>query len=383
MGALLSWDYNKKMGGTHLFDFDTDYIKMFDLEFTNDEKNKMNTNKIEYKKRIGKLIKKSRQDSKTSECYYCGRPCGRFCNSHSVPAFCLKNIAVNGDVFYSNTLVSIPLLDYDKGVNESGTFRLICRECDSKIFCDYENPDNYANKPTSKMLAQIAMKNYLKFISKRLYEVSLFNNMNIELNMPIGLYEQKQSVNTMDLQEYIVGFKRAKKINEKGWNGEYYLFYYVKLDYVVPVAFQSNITLVSDFEGSIINDIYNVSPDYHTKDVHICIFPLKDCSVIMMFIDSKDKRYRKFYKQLGKLSHVDKLAAINYIIFCYSEDVFMYKDIDTEVINDEKLIEVSQKTTDALSVTPMLDPIGFANENFDLSKMGEIPNLLLEKYKVR
>lgn len=56
----------------------------------------------------------------------------------------------------------MPILDYDKGVNESGTFRLICRTCDSKIFSDYENPNNYVNKPTSKMLAQIAMKNYFK-----------------------------------------------------------------------------------------------------------------------------------------------------------------------------------------------------------------------------
>jgi hypothetical protein len=185
------------------------------------------------------------------------------------------------------------------------------------------------------------------------------------------------------LQEYINGFKRAKKIDEKGWDGEYYLFYYEKLDYVVPVAFQSNITLLSDFEGNIINDIYNMSPDYHTKDVHICIFPLKDCSVIMMFIDGKDKRYRKFYKQFRKLSHVDKLATINYIIFCYSEDVFMYKDIDEEVINDEKLIEVSRKTQVALSVKPMISPLNVANENFNLSKMDEIPNLLLEKHKVR
>jgi hypothetical protein len=180
-----------------LLDFDKDFIRMLDLGmFTNAENNEMNTNKIEYKKMIGKLLGKSRQDAKTGECYYCGRPCSSFCNSHSVPAFCLRNIAVNGYVFYSNTLVSIPLLDYDKGVNESGTFHLICRECDSKIFSDYENPDNYRNKPTSKMLAQISMKNYLKSISKRLFELSLFDNMNAKLNMSMDLYEQKQCVST-------------------------------------------------------------------------------------------------------------------------------------------------------------------------------------------
>lgn len=367
-----------------MFDFDKDLIKMFDLGmFADEEDSKLNTNKIEYKKVLGKLLGKSRQDAKTSECYYCGQPCNSFCNSHSVPAFCLKNIAVNGDVFYSNTLVDIPLLDYDKGVNESGTFRLICRDCDSKIFRDYENPINYTNKPTSKMLAQIAMKNYLKSISKRLFELSLYDNINNEFNMPMGLYEQKQYINNLDLQEYIKEFKRAKKIDEKGWEHEYYLFYYEKLNYIVPVAFQGNITILSDFEGNIVNDIYNLSPDYRTKDVHICIFPLKDCSVIMMFVDGNDKRYRRFYKEFLKLSKVDRLATINYIVFSYSEDIFIHKGIDKAIINNEKLVEVSRKTTDALCATPILNPLQVANEKFDLTRMNEIPNLLLEEHKVR
>ncbi len=191
---------------------DKDFVEMCHLGMLLEQDNKiMNKNKIEYKKQFGKLLAKSRRDSKLSECYYCGSPCSSFCNSHSIPAFCLKNIAVNGDVFYSNKLVNLPLLDYEKGVNDSGTFHLICRECDSKIFSDYENPDNYQDKPTPKMLAQIAMKDYLKSISKRLFELSLYDNINSELGMPKGRYEQQQAVNSMDLQEYIDGFKRAKR----------------------------------------------------------------------------------------------------------------------------------------------------------------------------
>jgi hypothetical protein len=364
--------------------FDKENINMLDLGiYTDIENNKMENKIIEYKKKAGKLLGKSRQEAKISECYYCGRPCNSFCNSHSIPAFCLRNIAVNGDVFYSNTLINLPLLDYEKGVNESGTFRIICRECDSKIFRDYENPNNYESKPTSKILAQIAMKNYLRCISKRLFELSLYNNMNAELDLPIYFYEQQQCVNTLDLQEFINGFKRAKKIDEKGWDGEYYLFYYERLGYVVPAAFQSNLTILSDFEGNTINDIYNMSPDYNTQDIHICIFPLIDSSIIMMFVDNKHRRYRNFYKQFSRLSHVDKLAAINYIIFCYSEDVFIYKGINQTVITDEKLKETSRKTSVAITENPMLNPIKVAKENFDLSRMGEIPNLLSEKYKVR
>lgn len=372
------------IGGVHLSEYDEDFITMFELgDYSDAEKKEIINKKIEYNKRMGKLLGKSRQQAKKSECFYCGRPCNSFCNSHSVPSFCLRNIADNGELFYSNTLIDLPLLDSEKGVNESGTFRIICRDCDSKIFSDYENPKNYQNEPTCKMLAQIAMKNYLRCISKRLFELSLYKNMKVELNMDEDLYEQQQTINTLDLHEYIEEFKRARKVDEKSWDGEYYLFYYEKLDYVVPVAFQSNITLVSDFEGNIINDIYNMSPSYRTQDVHICVFPLEDSSIIMMFIDSNSKRYRTFYKQFRELSHEDKLAAINYIIFCYSEDVFIHKGIDHTVITDNKLVETSRKTSIAVSEHPMQNPISAAKDNFDLSKMREVPNLLLEKYKVR
>ena len=254
----------------------------------------MKGNKIEFRKQLGKLLNKSRQDAKGEECYYCGKKCSSFCNSHSIPSFFLRNIAIEGDVYSNNKLVNLPLLDDDKGVNKSGTFQLICRECDSKIFSDYENPDNYEDVPSAKMIAQIAMKNYLKSISKRKFEIALYNNMYSSLGLSTEIYNQKQAINNLDLQEYIEEFNRAKRIEKKGWENEYYLFYYQKLDYVVPVAFQSNVALLIDFEGATINDIYNTSPDYHIKAVHICVFPLEKSSVIMMFIDSKDKRYRPF-----------------------------------------------------------------------------------------
>ena len=66
-------------------------------------------------------------------------------------------------------------MDTENGVNKAGTFHLICNDCDSKIFSDYENPDNYSNQPTPKMIAQMALKNSLKSISKRLFEIELFN----------------------------------------------------------------------------------------------------------------------------------------------------------------------------------------------------------------
>lgn len=345
----------------------------------------ISNNKIEYRKKIMKVLAESRNNAKLNECYYCGKPCTSFCNSHSIPRAFLSNIAINGEVYCSNKFVNMPLIDMDKGVQESGTFHLICRECDSTIFRDYEKADNYENTPTMKMLAQIALKNYLKSISKRLFEIALYDNMaDLTKNPLFNEYiANKQNINKVDLGEFIFGYKRAVKAGIKSWNDEYYLFCYEKLNYVVPIAFQSNITLLSDFDDNIINDIYNYSTDYHTEDIHICVFPLKDSSIVMIFIDSKSKRYRKFCKQFRQLSLEDRLTAINYIIFCYSEDVFIYKNIDPEIINNQKLVEASQKNSDALTNSPQQNPIKAAIESYSFSKMHDIPNLLLEKYKIR
>lgn len=337
---------------------------------------------IEHRKRLGKLLEKSRKEAKLMNCYYCGDECSSFCNSHSIPVFLIKNISNDGKVYNNNEIIELPLIDSEIGVNKTGTFQLICRKCDSKIFSDYENPENYKSKPTTKMIAQIAMKNYLKSISKRKLEIPLYDFIKSDLSMPSHTHEARQTNNDLDLNEYINDFKRAKRVVEKGWSDEYYLFYYRKLDYVVPLVFQSNVTLIVDLEGNIVNQVYNTSSSYVLQSLHICVFPLEGSSVLMMFIDSKNKRYRSFYKQFSKLSDEDKLKAINFIIFSLSEDVYISKSIDKIVIKDEKFREVCTKTLDIVSLMPVQAPYELAKKNFDFKQMHEIPNLLSRRYKL-
>ena len=45
----------------------------------------------------------------------------------------------DGKVDYFNAIVNIPFINNDKGLNEAGTFKLLCPTCDGKIFQDYEN----------------------------------------------------------------------------------------------------------------------------------------------------------------------------------------------------------------------------------------------------
>lgn len=367
-----------------MLNFDGDNTRMVSLgNYSEEELAIMKEKRVDFRKRFGELSSRSRTDAKEEKCYYCGNICSSFCNSHSIPAFSLKNIAVEGEVYTNNKLINLPMFDQDKGVKQSGTFQLICRKCDGKIFSVYENPDNYKNIPTPKMIAQIAIKNYLKSIAKRKFEIALCDNMYNNFIIPYNVYKEKQTVINLDLKEYIEELTRAKRIEKKNWDNEYYLFYYQKLDYVVPIAFQDNIALLIDFEDNIINDVYNKSSDYHIKYLHVCIFPLKESSVIMMFVDSKDKRYKLFYKQFSKLKHEDKLAAINYIIFMFSDNIYINKEVNENILNNNDLLEASRKSLEIESSKPISDTKAIVGENFSFSKMNKLPNLLLEKYKVR
>lgn len=344
---------------------------------------KLNSNIIGHKKEINKVLSEARKASKSEKCIYCGKETTSFCNSHSIPAFCLRNIATNGELLHSNKLVNFPLMDFEKGINKAGTFQVICRECDSKIFQEYEEPNNYENEVTPQMVAQIAMKNYLKAISKRVNEHAIFDIVKDQSSEFIEFTDHMQYIQDVDLNEYKQGFEKAKKLSKKNWHGEYYVFYYEKLNYVVPMAFQSTLSLVVDLDGQIVNDIYYENPKYKLEDFHICIFPLKDTSVVMMFVDSAYKRYRNFYKKFKKLSQEEKLSIVNYIIFLYSEDIFFSKEIPSDILQNKDLIDVSKQSSMAMSINSFTKAIEKAKDIYDLSKHNNIPNLLSEKYKLR
>ena len=139
---------------------------------------------------------------------------------------------------------------------------------------------------------------------------------------------------------------------------------------------QSAIDIICDFEGNIINDIFNMSPSYHTKEIHLAIFPLKTSSVVILFHDSREKWYRKFYKQLNKLEYEDQLAAINYIAHSYCENVFLSKDIDENILNDKNFKDMCKQTVMAVSTNPYGDALSAARQDYDLSKRKTVPNLL-------
>lgn len=356
-------------------------------DFTKDEEIALN-------KQFTKLLHSVHTEIKGETCFYCGKRVSSFCESHFVPKFCLNNISINGRVSGYNAILGLPSMGTSigkeaPGIGEAGTFRIICRDCDSTIFRDYENPENYSaeKQPSQKILAEIAMKDYLKFVYKRMFELEMSRQARslCDDNSLFGHYakrkiEIEEPVQALDLKAYTSCFMRAKKHCEKGSSG-YYVVYYRILDYVAPVAVQSPVTLSIDIEGGVVNNIYNQDPSFNPTDIHVCVFPLKDKTVVLLFIDDGDKHYRRFYKQLRKLSAEDQLGVINYIIFLYCEDYFLAKEISS-IVDVSQLKEVAETTPVIVSSTPIDNALQISAQ-YSLANWKRIPNLLSEAYKIR
>lgn len=333
---------------------------------------------IHSKIEISNKIKNAQSEAKEKKCYFCGQKCSSFCNSHTVPAFSLRYIALEGKVFTSQKVMDIKLMDTVKGVKNSGTFQIICNRCDNSIFQEYENPENYINGLTTNMLAQIHLKNILKKISKRKMEIQLYND-------PVfgSMGKQRNSINNIDLKEFEQEFNYAKRKIKKNSREDYQIIFHQKLDYVVPIAFQGSLTMPIDLEGNIINNIYNSNPKYKIKSIQIAILPMESTSEIILFTEKENLKYRKFCKQLNQFNSLEKqLSIINNLIFLYSEDYFISPNVPINLFNELKTL--------AGEMADLFIESGFKLQELnsilkaDLEKINNqnIPNLLSEKFKL-
>ena len=354
------------------------HVHMIELGMSDFERSRYLSARAEINKQASQLQEEARKRAKQQICPVCKKLCAGFCKPHSVPKTFIKRIAVGGKVYFGGLQKELPFFGEDCGVNDAGTFQIICRECDSRIFQKYENQNTYATgKLDGSVLAQIAMKNYLQMISKRLQEGAV-NDIMLETH---PFYNDAQEQIPIDLAEYYRGFNRAKLACTGQHEDWYHLFYYEHLDYVVPIAMQSLLSLIVDFEGNVVNDVFNMRPEYPIQPIHLAVFPLKQSSVIIMFRDSREKRCRKFVQQLNKLDHADQLAAINYLIFAYCENNFISKNVGSEVFDNENFKKVCRKYPHFCADQPF-DPLAEAVLAYNLDERRTIPNLLDRRYAI-
>lgn len=333
---------------------------------------------MQLKKEMNLAFKKYRPD----RCLFCNTKNPRFCNSHSVPRFVLKNIAKNGIIFQSSLFMhdDETLMDEEKGLNNTGTFRNICTKCDKEVFADYEDKLKLIEMPSNEIMLQIAIKNNLFEINKKYIEKGIYDWAHEKLGVELPLEEY----HGLDLYEIRKKLNNYKKAYYKKKNVEFDLFFWEKLEYVVPYAFQGEITLKGDLLGFKVNDVYDSDLRNLIQCINVCVFPLDNCSVVMAFRDRSYRKLDNFVIQFQKRDLREQLYIINYMIMCFSEDYYISKHICKEVLENANIKRIcSSYHLVRADVHGDIHPEDLKAVYSLLRDMLEIPNLLSQEYKIR
>lgn len=336
---------------------------------------------IEVKKKMSRMMSDARNESKPTSCIMCGKPKTSFCNSHSVPQLALKNIADNGKLLLASSLIGIEVVDYEKGVNNSGTFHFICNDCDSSFFQDYENENNLQERPTDKMLAEIAVKNILLQLSKRAQEKALYRIMQKKTSFMTNP-EDLMGIKELDERDYNEELIFHKDIADTEKQGGYQILYWKLLPYTIPIAMQSAVALSKDMEGNPINDVFDTSNDVRMQFLQIAILPLNGKSVVLAFYHKRDKLYKKLWHQFNCSSEEKCLSFLNHLIFEYTENYFISPSIREEIENNENLSALSQENN-GFPGMGFVSAFDLLTNNYQPIGENDIPNFLTEEWKVK
>ena len=339
-----------------------------------------NIDKVELRKMSQKYMRQAQSETKSDHCLLCGKLVTSFCNSHSVPRFALKSIAENGEVVLASKLMGNEISENKSGVNKSGTFHLICGNCDNSFFQDYESQEKLAVGITDKLLAEIAVKNFLLQLNKRYTERHLYKILQRELHMFENVEELYDTVE-LDIKDYFDDMEFHKNIALNGIEGGYQVIHYELLPYRIPIAFQSAIALDKDMKGYQVNDLHDFSPETRIQYLHLAVFPMKDTSVVIAFYHKRDKKYQRLRHQFKSINKETKLMYLNYLIFAYSENYFISKKILNTLETDEALKKLSREIN-GIPNLGQVNLLDIQNWNYAPVSMNDIPNFLSREWAI-
>ena len=327
-------------------------------------------------------VKRARNSVKPKYCLLCGKEIKQICNSHSVPQMVLRTIAEDGMLYNKNKVAQIDYFKYEDGINRSGTFHYICRECDSKEFADYENPDTILTKPNDLMMVEIAIKNLLLMISQKKYEREVIEN-DIQYLSFVNI-QQMIKGNELDTRDYLNDLEYYKQIKSGNVDFGFQIAYWEVLPYVCPIAVQGVFTIYKDMKGNLINDPYDFDEKKKNQSVHLCVFPFNGATVILLFYHKRDCSYRQLWHQINSSSKENVLKYINYLVFALAENFYFSKSISETILNNEAFVRLSREYMEKPNYGM---PAIFENDKKYLSKkpvsIDELPVIFDEKYAIK
>ena len=343
-----------------------------------------NTYESEKTKDLLKLYRNKAIKQIEKKCALCGRTLTSFCKSHTVPFSWLKNIDNQQKMLSMYSILDSNWTKQDRGANEAGIFYSICETCDHELFSHYENKSNYKDSlPTKEMLQEIV----LKICVKEIYEHRIAAKQ-IELLIKDHILEDYYEEVLIAEQETL-----STTINElhkftKKWP-EFRIVYFKKLPYKVPIAYQDQIAVFSDLEGSIINNTYLNSDKIQV--LYECILPLESESILLLFTLTSNNRYSRFIRKFSSLSEDNKQKTLLYLMFSYSQNYFISKELEEIIKKDdfvkslaEKLMLGIQESNYELSrIEAHIKTTVETMKSFSLDKAFHLKNYLSEAYSLK
>lgn len=310
----------------------------------------MRRHEIEQNKEISMLFKDVLNMSKSSHCYICSKKLVSHCNSHVVPRFILKEIADNGMIDYSQSIVknASKIVRTRDGINNSHTFFMLCENCDNVFFKDYENDrwlfefDKYSSSQQNKILSEIAIKSHLShiFMKKNMFnlKISVYPRMKefIEQN-------KEKSCDLADIKEhecYITELKRIRKKSKSCFN----ILYYRVLNYKIGIATQTIFAYLYDLEGNL--QFNPNSPIIKlNRYFYLCAFPYKGKTIILFFIEKQnEKNVENIIKQFNNLTEGEKLHFLFISLIAFDEQFHISPSLGNLIRKDKKICKFFVET---------------------------------------
>lgn len=351
-------------------------------------------NIIKLNKTCSKINSIVEKQIKPTNCILCGKTISSCCNSHTIPQFILENLGYDGEYFNAKEFMNTEE-EFDKlfikniiGKNNALTFRLICRDCDSKYFKEYETPDIFSCEITNKILFKIFYKNllYNEYIEKHNFYFFKYIKDNFEENIfeIQNLDEMKKEYLSFINERMTYSNIMLKNISLKKQNNiDFEIIYFDLLDYVVPIAFQDIVRIEFDFKNKVINNLHSLDENYLYSFLNICIFPYKNKSLILMFCDKNDKKLENFIVDFKKLSKEEKQKFILYFIFKYNDTFLINKKLKHKTYVKNKIKDIvdldERDDFDWILRMNNINPELLKN---NLNNIPQIPNILNIKYRI-
>ena len=294
----------------------------------------MNEKQIETRKSSFAFYKEANKDLKILQCPFCGQKSPALCDSHSVPEFILRNIA--GEVGCVDNIYNILDICIQKeklGVGQAGCFKMICRNCDSQAFQNYEDEISLLKFNKEKhILSEIALKNILRNMYGMMDQMAIYYAVYDKYG--ISNHFTYASVCLHDLDCYMTEMNQIIDIKIEKGQGDYKIIYKNYLEYIAPIAFQGCFEMKFDCIGELIPILHTEKDDY-LRLLHIAIFPLSSKTLVLVFVRDNCYEYSELIKQFKLKNEAEKLDFINYIIFKCSDNFFLSKKINKEVYSRE------------------------------------------------